>query len=94
MISVQFGILISGQIYLEALCFYYMRKTPGSMSSRGAPFWLCVNNVAVTDLSFTLKRNYKVLASCLELLQMVRKEFCAEVKEYIAVIELCLPCLY
>lgn len=67
----------------------------GALSrSRGAPFWLCISNVAVTDLSFTLKRNYKVLASCLELLQMVRKEFCAEVKEYIAVIELCLPCLY
>lgn len=32
----------------------------------GAPFGLCISNVAVTDLSFTLKRNYKVLASCLE----------------------------
>lgn len=54
----------------------------------------CISNVAVTGLAFTLKRNYKVLASCLELLQMVRKEFCAEVKECIAGIELCLPCLY
>lgn len=35
--------------------------------------WAAAGDVAVTALSFTLQRNYEVLALCLEQLQMVRK---------------------
>lgn len=95
MIALQFGILKHGQVCLEALCFYYTCKTPGSPEQDlRCSLWLYISNVAVTGLSFTLKRNYKVLALCLEQLQMVRKDFCTEVRKYIAVIELGLSCLY